>query len=313
MLFNLDNSIHPYVRLIGRVRYTAAWKHFERTVQEYILYLMIDGKMAIEESGTRYTLTRGDYLILEPGLPHRGIEAFPCEYYYVHFKHKGLRKADGDEAYLMDQIVDKRHISLMSYGLSETPPTDTTTFLSKTGSLTQGSACIHLFEMGILEYVKRLEQYRLALSNLINLLLLEMSREYVTRLYSSRSNGKYTRSMSKAIELARFLHNNYCNKLTGELIEKEFEMSFDHLNRAFKKIFGQTIFSYLSQIRINHAKDLIRQTNLHTSEIAYMIGFEDSSYFTKYFKQHTGTTPSQYWRLAHQDKANEHNNVKKDE
>ncbi len=153
--------------------------------------------------------------------------------------------------------------------------------------------------MGISEYTKRLEQYRPALANLAGLLLLELSRDYVTQLYTTKASRKYTRSMNKTIELIHYLHNNYSNKITGERIEEEFLISFDHLNRIFKQIYGQTIFSYLTQIRINHAKDLIEHTDLQTSEIAYLVGFEDNSYFTKYFKQHTGMTPSQCWRLVH--------------
>ena len=298
MLFSLNNGVHPYVRLIGRVRYTASWKHFERTVPEYILYLMIDGKMAIEENGSKYTLTRGDYLLLEPGLPHRGTEAFPCEYYYVHFRHEGLRRADGAEASLISEIVEKRHISLISYGLSETLPTDTITYLPKTGSLAQGSTCIQLFEMGIAEYYKRLEQYRPASAGLLSLALLELSREYVTRLYASAAESRYSRGRSKALDLMRYLHNNYSKKLTGEILEAEMGINIDHLNRVFKKMCGQTIFAYLNQIRISHAKDLIGQTDLPFSEAAYLVGFDDTSYFTKFFKQHTGTTPSQYWKLA---------------
>ena len=302
MLFSLDNSLHPYVRLIGRVRYTAAWKHFERTVPEYILYLMIDGKMAIEENGSEYTLSRGDYLLLEPDLSHRGLEMFPCEYYYVHFRHEGLKRADGYEAGLINEILEKRHVSLISYGLSDTLPTDTITYLSKTGSLAQCSTCIRLFEMGIEEYYKRLEQYRPAMADLLSLTLLELSREYVTRLYASESKSRYSRGVSKALALIRYLHDNYSRKITGESLEAEMETNIDHLNRVFKKLCGQTIFAYLNNIRVNHAKDLIGQTSLPFSEIAYLVGFDDTGYFTKFFKKHTGTTPSQYWKLAHRDK-----------
>ena len=301
MLFELDSSIQPFVRLIGRVRYAAAWKHFERSVPEYVLYLMIDGKLAIAENGTRYLLSRGQYLLLEPGLSHGGYAAFPCEYYYVHFRHEGLRRANGAEAELIDEIVEKRKASLISYGLSETLPTDTVTYLSKTGTLAPNSSCVQLFEMGISEYRKRLEQYRPAMADLLSLTLLELSREYVTKLYASATRMRHNRGMGKALDLIRYLHNNYSKKLTGESIEAEMEINFDHLNRSFKKLSGQTIFAYLNQIRISHAKDLIAEAELPFAEIAYLVGFDDGSYFTKFFKKHTGTTPSQYWKLTRRD------------
>ncbi len=305
-MFSLDNSVHPYVRLLGRVRYAAAWKHFERIVPEYILYLMIEGKMNLEENGKVYRLSRGDYLLLEPGLPHRGLEAQPCEYYYVHFKHDGIQPVSGGAGELANAVMEKRHRSFMSYGLSETLPTDTMTYLPKTGTLSQGGKSgiyPQLLELGISEYYRRLEQYRPALSNLIGLVLLEISREFVTLANSSDADSQYTRSMSKTVELVHYLQSNCNKKITSKNIEEELEVTFDHLNRTFKRMYGQTIFSYLNQIRVNHAKDLIGQTNLLTSEIAYLVGFEDNSYFSKYFKRHTGMTPSQYWKLSHQEKA----------
>lgn len=301
MLYRLDSSIQPFVRLIGRVRYAAAWEHFERVEREYILYLMIDGKMAIEENGVRYKLTRGDYLLLEPGIRHKGFEAHSCEYFYVHFRHTGMSRAEDDEKQLSDEVLVKRHTSLISYGLADTLPTDTISYISKTGTLSQSSNCSQLFEMGISEYAKKLEQYRPVMANIVGLILTELSRDYITRLYTEKTNDTYTRSMNKTVELIHFLNNNYGGKITGETIEKELDMSFDHLNRIFKRIYGQTIFSYLTKIRIKHAKDLIEESDLPISEIAYLVGFEDSSYFTKYFKQHTGTTPTQFWKLVQRD------------
>ena len=303
MLFSLDNDIHPYVRLIGRVRYASEWKHFDRTLPEFVLYLMIDGKMVIGENSRQYTLSGGDYLLLEPGLPHRGIEAHLCEYYYIHFRHSGLKQTTENEDRLIHESFTKRCNSLQSYGLAETMPTDTITYIPKTGSLSKNSLCTQYIEMGITEYTKKLEQYRPSLANMISLFLLELSREYVTQLYSSKAGSKYTRVMGKTIELIRFINANYNSKITGKTIEDAFHMSFDYLNRTFKTIYGKTIFSYLTQVRVNQARSLIGHTDLSVSEIASMIGFEDSSNFTKYFKQHTGTTPSQYWRLSHQDKA----------
>lgn len=301
MLYRLDSSIQPFVRLIGRVRYAAAWEHFERTEREYILYLMIDGKMAIEEHGVKYKLARGDYILLEPGLRHKGYEANPCEYFYVHFRHTGMSRAEEDEKQLSDEVLVKRHTSLISYGLADTLPTDTISYISKTGTLSQSSNCSQLFEMGISEYAKKLEQYRPVMANIVGLILTELSRDYITRLYTAKTNDIYTRSMSKTVELIHFLNNYYSSKITGQIIEKELDMSFDHLNRIFKRIYGQTIFSYLTEIRIKHAKDMLEETDLPISEVAYLIGFEDSSYFTKYFKQHTGTTPTQFWKLVHKN------------
>jgi len=305
MLLRLDCAGQPYVRLIGKIQYRESWMHFERTIDEFILYIVADGLLCMEEAGKRYALRRGDYLFLEPDTPHRGWDAAPCEYYYVHFRHTGLSRAAEDPTALAAEMREKRRQSLFSYAIAEALPTDTLVYLPKTGRLTAGSACIQLIETACAEYEQRLEQYKPALRLYFGLLLLTLSREAVTAQLAADGDRRYARSVNKALDIVHFLNDRYSEKLTGAQIEQEFEMGFDHLNRVFKKMTGHTIFDYLYQVRIGHAKELICNTSLSFSEIAYLVGIEEGSYFTKFFRKHTGVSPTQYWKLAHDVMASE--------
>ena len=53
---------------------------------------------------------------------------------------------------------------------------------------------------------------------------------------------------------------------------------------------------YLTDLRINHARQLMGQTELTMREIADMVGYEDQLYFSRIFKKRTGFTPSAYRR-----------------
>lgn len=67
----------------------------------------------------------------------------------------------------------------------------------------------------------------------------------------------------------------------------------NHLNRAVKEITGKTTTEHISSRIILEAKALLKHSNWNISEVAYALGFEYPSYFTNFFKKHTGVPPKQ--------------------
>lgn len=72
-------------------------------------------------------------------------------------------------------------------------------------------------------------------------------------------------------------------------------MSERNFSRRFKLATGSTPLQYLQEQRHREARDLLKNSNLSIGEIAYRVGYQDVSYFTKQFKKFSSTTPSQ-WR-----------------
>jgi len=70
------------------------------------------------------------------------------------------------------------------------------------------------------------------------------------------------------------------------------------LNKIFQKLTGGTPMEYLSRLRMEHAKTLLRETDIKIIDIAFKCGYGSSQYFANTFKQATGTTPSQYRKHA---------------
>jgi AraC-like DNA-binding protein len=71
-------------------------------------------------------------------------------------------------------------------------------------------------------------------------------------------------------------------------------MSESKMNRLFKQIFGNSIYTYYQALRMNEAAHLIREQNLSVSEVGYRLGFSNLSHFTRLFEKHIGLKPKKF-------------------
>ena len=95
----------------------------------------------------------------------------------------------------------------------------------------------------------------------------------------------------KALE---YMRNNYRETITLNDVAEHTYISACYLSRLFTKELGKSFVEYLSEIRIEKAKEFLKQDNYKTYEVAEMVGIKDAHYFSKLFKKCTGITPSEY-------------------
>lgn len=69
-----------------------------------------------------------------------------------------------------------------------------------------------------------------------------------------------------------------------------------YLSSVVKEVSGKTAARWIDESVILEAKALLKYSGLSIQEIAYQLNFSTQSFFGKYFKQHTGTSPSRYKR-----------------
>jgi transcriptional regulator GlxA family with amidase domain len=71
-------------------------------------------------------------------------------------------------------------------------------------------------------------------------------------------------------------------------------MSQRTLNRRFKRATGVSPGRYLQQLRLEHARELLRDSNLSVTEIAAKVGYQDVAYFSTLFRLHMSLSPTAY-------------------
>lgn len=91
-----------------------------------------------------------------------------------------------------------------------------------------------------------------------------------------------------------YMRQNYPQKIALDDLAKLFSISRQGLMRKFKEQTGQTVFSYLSQIRMEHSKQMLRDTDEPIGTIAIACGFENVYYFSNSFKKYNAITPLKY-------------------
>ncbi|PZE21143.1 response regulator transcription factor [Paenibacillus xerothermodurans] len=97
-------------------------------------------------------------------------------------------------------------------------------------------------------------------------------------------------------QIKGYIDRHYAEKINLEELADLIPISKSYLAVLFKQSTGQTIWNYLVDVRMKHAKLLLLDQQLKVYEIANKIGYENSEHFSKLFKGYFGITPKEYRR-----------------
>ncbi len=103
------------------------------------------------------------------------------------------------------------------------------------------------------------------------------------------------------IATRRYINEHYDTDLNLEVLSRELLVSKYHLLRLFKRYYGQTPQQYLSQRRIEKAKEHLR-AGMSVTEVCFAVGFKSLGSFSSLFKRKTGASPVEYQKRAISEK-----------
>ncbi len=92
----------------------------------------------------------------------------------------------------------------------------------------------------------------------------------------------------------KFIHEHSDDELSLTKVAKFSNISGNHLSEKFKEVTGINFVDYISRIRVGKAHDLLENSNLRISEIAFAVGFQSLSQFNRVFKKLTRKSPTQF-------------------
>ncbi len=97
--------------------------------------------------------------------------------------------------------------------------------------------------------------------------------------------------ISEALE---YINNNYDKDISLDGVAKEINMSYHYFSKFFKDAIGKNFIDYLTDLRVEKSKELLKDLSLSIKSICYSVGYSDPNYFSKIFKKITGITPTEY-------------------
>ncbi|MBO7728474.1 MAG: response regulator [Oscillospiraceae bacterium] len=93
----------------------------------------------------------------------------------------------------------------------------------------------------------------------------------------------------------RYINDNYCSDdISLNTAAKAINVSSNYLSAIFSQKVGDSFIEYLTKKRMERAKQLLRETDKRSGEIALAVGYKDPRYFSYVFKRTQGCTPSEY-------------------
>lgn len=252
-----------YVQEIGTLQSLEPHISKRQNLNSFLFLVVLDGEGTLNYCGTRHRISAGDCALINCARPysHESSAAHPWSLKWVHF--------NGSEAsYYYDYFISRENSYLFR-------------------------------PRSILPFTDVLDQLYLCQQNK-NPLMELTSNKYLTDIITlcfteneSLKLGEYT-IPDKLKQIHEYISENYFRKISLEDLADRFFISKFHLSREYKKIYGTTLGNALTNLRLSHAKSMLRFSDDSVDTIAISCGFQDTGYFIKVFKKAENMTPLQY-------------------
>lgn len=263
-VFAKNNLI--YLQEIGESETQKPHTSKRKNLASYLFFIVTKGSGTLTYQNTTYRLSQGDCVFLD------------CQKPYAHQSS--------------DNLWTLRWIHFYSPNMKNIYEKYTELGGTPTFQAHSAETYLHLWEQiyhhaSSNSSMKDMEVY----SNLTALLTALLSEsKHLDTTYSTHSKNNLQ-------EIKEYLDTHYAEKITLDFLSGKFYINKFYLTRIFKEQFGISITNYLLQLRITHAKRLLRFSDLPMDKISQECGMNDANYFSRAFKKIEGITPGQFRRM----------------
>ena len=114
----------------------------------------------------------------------------------------------------------------------------------------------------------------------------------------TEADGERPRGVDLFHGICIYIQENFHRAISRESIAERFNLSPGHLSRLFRDKGHMRLADYITRVRLERAKFMLRKYHFHLAEVAQRCGYQDVNYFCRVFREKTGVTPSQYRELS---------------
>ncbi len=110
-----------------------------------------------------------------------------------------------------------------------------------------------------------------------------------------REDGKIEKEIKIVIDnVLKDIESNFSQKVSLSFYAQKHHYNLTYLSQQFKLYVGMNFIDYVIKVRLTKAKEFMKDKNLSMNEIAYKLGYDDYSHFSKIFKKYEGLSPAEY-------------------
>lgn len=241
----------------------------------YLVVLFTEGTGVHEIDFKSHEIKRGSLFVLRPGQTHQWQLSSDIEGYIFFHSHSFY------------QVLFPNN-PINDYPIFRANMASPVVHLSEEECLAYTIKFRELFE----EYTSGKWMFYRRFGLLVDLFYMDLSREFVANI------SNYNDLVSKGSEWLYRLHDlidqNYTTLKRPSAYADLLNITTKHLNKMVKTTSGKTTSDLINERLLLEAKRLLTYGELTVQEIAYELGFEDASYFSRFFKKKTGESPSNF-------------------
>lgn len=128
---------------------------------------------------------------------------------------------------------------------------------------------------------------------LYNIIFSKLEQLKKHQTFHVKESGKF----EMFLKFKTLLESNYQKSRNANFYAKQLNITYKHLNVISKEIVNSTAKQFIDEFIILEAKRQLINSTIKSTELAYLLGFEESTNFVKYFKKHTKLTPNNFKKL----------------
>ena len=242
---------------------------------EFEIIYVKSGFLTVSISGENYIGKPGDAFAVSPGNLHfMGSQTGNVDYFTFLFPLKYI-------SFRTDDILDDKLLEPLNSGhLIISPEIEDTV----------KEQCEQLVE--IYGAKKEESQSKITAQIKTKIILLQFILELWKKGFIVENDTSGKNTVEK--EMVSYIQQNFTGKILLKEFGEQFHLSEKYISRYFKEHFHITISQYVTYLRLEHAKQLLQDTDIPVTEVAMQSGYQNVSYFIRSFKKTYGMSPLKY-------------------
>jgi AraC-like DNA-binding protein len=283
------NEFSPYIRVAMKSYLQAPFKIYKRILFDYELIFMQDGKWELIIDDKSYICKMGDVILIRPNQPHeiRSIDRICVSQPHIHF----------DFAY--DEYSENVYVSfknIIDFSAQEKamirPDIFANTQLnSPILKISDLKYFTQIFFEIIDIFTTKPIMYQLQYKQKMLKLLTYILKENISNIAQDKNQDHNLICLVKD-----YIDNNYLNIITLNTLEHQFYYNKYYISKQFTKTFKIPVIKYYNNLRIETAKDAILN-GVSVTKTASLLNFNSIFMFSRFFKNSTGISPTEYLKI----------------